>query len=139
VRPTRAHTSGLGSGAYQPSSLPLVCVIPIGMGCVPGWVGEADQGQLLRTGLWYLSTLFLTLVCMIPNCMGCVPGGVSEADQGPLLRTRLWYLSAPFLTLVCVIPNCMGCVPGGFREADQGPFLRMGSAASLPSTLPWSA
>ncbi len=31
--------------------LTLVCVIPIGMGCVPGGVGEADKGPLLRTGL----------------------------------------------------------------------------------------
>ncbi len=57
------------------------------MGCVPSWVGEANQGPLLRTGLWYLYALFLTLVCVIPIGMGCVPGSVGEANQGPLLRT----------------------------------------------------
>jgi hypothetical protein len=42
----------LRTGLWHPSYLflTLVCVIPIGMGCVPGGVGEADQGPLLRTG-----------------------------------------------------------------------------------------
>jgi hypothetical protein len=73
-------------------------MIPVGMRCVPGGIGEADLGPLLRKGLWHPSSLFLSLICMIPIGMGCLPDGVGEVDHSPLLMTGLWYLSALFLT-----------------------------------------
>jgi hypothetical protein len=72
----------LGRSAGQPSPLlraglwylsalflTLVCVIPIGMGCISGGVTEANQGPLLWKVLCYPSSLFLTIltvVCVIP-------------------------------------------------------------------------
>ncbi len=74
----------LRAGLWYLSSLflNLVCVIPIGMGCVPGGVGEANQGPLLRTGLRYLSGLFLTFVCVIR----ALTWDVSQAGSVRLIR-----------------------------------------------------